>query len=103
MLEQRVRRRITEIHIVHIPAFAAGRLLEHHHQHEALELQPDAALVGLRTVAGQFGMVGQEGVRLLVLVQLVAILNAEQGIGADENAGGVVRAVDAIDGRGGWQ
>lgn len=103
MLKQRVGRRIADVDIVHIPTFTARRFLEHHIQHKALELQCDTALVRFRAVARQFRVVRQKGVRFLVLVQLIAILNTKQGIRSDENASGVVRSVDAIDGRSGWQ
>lgn len=103
MLKQRVGRRISQVDRVHVPTFAAGCLLEFHHQYEALELERDAALVRFAAVARQLRMIGQKGVRLPVLVQLVAILHAEQRIGADEYTCGVVRAIDAVHGRCCWQ
>lgn len=105
VLEDRVRRRVRQIHIVYVPPFTARRLLELHPQREALEADRDAAHIRLGAVAPQLRAVGQKDVRLLVLVELIAVLDAEQAVGADQDAGGriVVGAVDAVDGRGGRQ
>lgn len=68
VFEQLIRRRILQLNVADVPSFATWRLFEFHRQHKTTKLQHNAADIRFGAVTGQFRIIGQKYVCLLVLM-----------------------------------